>query len=284
MILTLAFRHLKIYFRDKLSVFFSLLSVIIIIGLYVLFLGELVNDPSIDGYRTMMDNWIMSGVIAVGGFTVTLGAYGILVDDKAKKIERDFVVAPIKPRTRIIAYIISTAVIGVIMSIFTLMFAQIYILIYGGPFMKFFTLIKIFGLIVLNVVTASSIIFFIILFVKTSSSYSALATIVGTLIGFLMGIYVPIGQLPAIIQTIIMFFPFAHAGVLFRIVMMEDSLAYVFNGAPAETLQEIQALLGIRFYVDGQPLPIYTHFLVLGGTIALFFLLSMIVLRFKKQK
>jgi multidrug/hemolysin transport system permease protein len=33
-------RNLKVFFRDKSSVFFSLLSAIIIIGLYVLFLGD----------------------------------------------------------------------------------------------------------------------------------------------------------------------------------------------------------------------------------------------------
>ena len=38
MILNLVKRNLKLYFRDKVSVFFSLLGVFIIIGLYVIFL------------------------------------------------------------------------------------------------------------------------------------------------------------------------------------------------------------------------------------------------------
>ena len=33
-------RNLKLFFRDKSSVFFSLLSVLIVLGLYVLFLGD----------------------------------------------------------------------------------------------------------------------------------------------------------------------------------------------------------------------------------------------------
>ena len=141
MILTLASRHLKLYFRDKTSVFFSMLSVFIIIGLYVLFLGELVSNDQIEGYRNMMDQWIMSGVIAVGGFTTTLGAYGILVDDKAKKIERDFVVSPIKPSVRILSYLLSSVVIGTVMSVVTLVFAQIYMMIYGVSLIPFVTLL-----------------------------------------------------------------------------------------------------------------------------------------------
>ena len=36
-------RNLRLFFRDKMSVFFSLLSVFIIIGLYVLFLGDMMT-------------------------------------------------------------------------------------------------------------------------------------------------------------------------------------------------------------------------------------------------
>lgn len=36
-------RNLKLFFRDKTSVFFSLLAVFIIIGLYVLFLGNMMT-------------------------------------------------------------------------------------------------------------------------------------------------------------------------------------------------------------------------------------------------
>lgn len=284
MILTLASRHLKLYFRDKTSVFFSLLSVFIIIGLYVLFLGELVSNDEIEGYRTMMDNWIMSGVIAVGGFTTTLGAYGILVDDKTKKIERDFVVSPIKPAIRILAYLFASVVIGTTMSLVTLVFAQIYIMIYGGPIIGLVTFIKLLGLIVLNVLTSSSMIFLIIMFIKTSTAYSTFSTILGTLIGFLMGIYVPIGNLPTLVQTIIMFFPTSHAGVLFRYVMMEDSMAKVFTGAPAGELESLQEFLGVRYFVGGEPLPIYLHFVILIATMVLFYGVSIIIMRHKKEK
>ena len=38
-------RNLKLFFRDKSSVFFSLLAVLIVIGLYAFFLGnQLVNS------------------------------------------------------------------------------------------------------------------------------------------------------------------------------------------------------------------------------------------------
>lgn len=284
MLLTLTLRHLKIHFRDKVSVFFSLLSVFIIIGLYVLFLGDLVSNGQSGEYRTMMDQWIMSGVIAVSGFTTTLGAYGILVDDKAKKLERDFIVAPIKPAVRILSYLLSAMTIGAIMSVVTLVFAQIYILIYGGPLLDIITILKLLGLIILNVLTSSSIIFFIINFIKTATAFSTVSTIVGTVIGFLMGIYVPLGNLPKAIQIATMFFPTSHAGVLFRMVMMDASMTEVFTGAPVGELTNLQEFLGVRYFINGQIMPVYVHFLVLIGTMVVFFVLSLLVLKYKKTK
>ena len=38
--LAFANRNLKVFFRDKTAVFFSLLAVFIVLGLYVLFLGD----------------------------------------------------------------------------------------------------------------------------------------------------------------------------------------------------------------------------------------------------
>lgn len=284
MLFNLTLRHLKIHFRDKVSVFFSLLSVFIIIGLYVLFLGDLINQGQTGAARSMNDQWIMSGVIAVSGFTTTLGAYGILVDDKAKKLDRDFIVAPIKPAIRVLSYLLSSLVIGTLMSVVTLVFAQIYILIYGGPLFSFLTILKVLGLILLNVLTSSSIVFFIINFIKTTTAFSTISTIVGTIIGFLMGIYVPIGNLPSAMHLIIMLFPSSHAGVLFRQVMMEDSLVKVFQGAPPQERLNMEEFLGVRFVINGTIVPVYVHYLVLIGTILVFYFFSLLTLKYKKSK
>ncbi|MGE4341778.1 MAG: ABC transporter permease [Bacilli bacterium] len=284
MIWTLALRQLKLYFRDKVSVFFSLLSVMIIIGLYVLFLGDIVSSGQGQDYRTMMDQWIMSGVIAVGGFTTTLGAFGILVDDKTKKIDRDFIVAPIKPTVRVLAYLLSALIIGTLMSLVTLVFAQIYILVYGGPLLTLLELVMVFALIILNVLTSSSIVFLLIIFIKTATTFSTVSTIVGTIIGFVMGIYVPIGNLPGAVQTVIKFFPTSHAAVMFRTVMMERSLDQVFLNAPDGERASVEALLGVRYFVNGQVMPLYAHILILAGTMIIFFSAAVLVLRYKKQK
>ena len=85
-------RNLKLFFRDKMTVFFSLLGVLIIIGLYVLFLGDTITSgmQDIPNARFLMDSWIMAGVLAVTSITTTMGAFGIMVDDRHNNLIKDF--------------------------------------------------------------------------------------------------------------------------------------------------------------------------------------------------
>ena len=55
-------RNLKVFFRDRPAVFFSLLSSVIMIGLYVLFLGDVYTSDlkNLQKAGEMMDNWIMA--------------------------------------------------------------------------------------------------------------------------------------------------------------------------------------------------------------------------------
>jgi len=130
MIANMVKRNLRIFFRDKVAVFFSLMGVIIIIGLYVLFLGELISGyvtsvPAIgDGARFLMDSWIMGGVLAAASITTCMGAFGIMIDDKAKHIIKDFQVAPIKRSKLVLSYILSSIIIGIVMSLFTLIWLR----------------------------------------------------------------------------------------------------------------------------------------------------------------
>ena len=145
-------RNLRIFFRDRAAVFFSLLGVFIIIGLYVLFLGDMIqnyvrNVPTVgDASRFLMDSWIMAGVIAAASITTCMGAFGIMIDDNVNQIIKDFKVAPIKNWQLVLGYIVSSILIGLGMSLITLALAEIYIVAFGGTFLPFPVFLKTLGL------------------------------------------------------------------------------------------------------------------------------------------
>jgi multidrug/hemolysin transport system permease protein len=281
----LTIRNLKIFFRDKSSVFFSLLSVLIIIGLYVLFLGDMLvkNMTEIVNARFLMDSWIMAGVLGITSITTTMGAFGIMVDDKYRKISKDFFTAPVKKSTLAGGYILSTFVIGVIMCIISMILGEIYIVASGGEFLPFEAVLKSFGLILLSVISSSSMVFFAVSFFKSQNAFTTASTVIGTLIGFLTGIYIPVGSLPASVQFFVKIFPVAHSASLFRQVFMEYPLSVAFLGAPAERINSFKYDLGVVFKFGPHTVSPFESIVVLILTALLFYGLAIINMSRKKK-
>lgn len=278
-------RNLLIFFRDKTSVFFSLLAVFIIIGLYALFLGDVwVNSfGDMTGVRYLMDSWIMAGLLAVTSVTTTMGAFGIMVDDKTKKIIKDITSSPLKHSRIAGGYILSSYLIGCIMSFITLVLAEIYVVANGGELLGPAALAKVAGLILLSTFANTSIVLFVVSFFKSSNAFATASTIIGTIIGFLTGIYLPIGQLPEGVQWVIKLFPVSHSAVLFRQVMMADPLSVTFAGAPAETVHEFEEMMGVTYEFGGTTATPLLSILVLIATAAVFYVLSIWNLSRKKR-
>ena len=103
------------------------------------------------------------------------------------------------------------------------------------------------------------------------------------MIGFLTGIYIPIGELPAGVQTVIKVFPPSHSALLLRQVMMEDAFKTGFAGAPAGLADGFKEMLGVTFKVGDQIVTPLTSILILVAAGILFLVLSMLSLSRKKR-
>ena len=275
--INLASRSLKIFFRQKSTVFFSLLGVFIIIGLYVLFLGDAWKSsfPGISGAGPLMNGWIIAGIVSVASVTTTMGAFGIMVEDREKKNSKDFFSSPLKRSQIVGGYILGVFVVGVIMSLITFAIGEIYIVSDGGTFLSAASFAELLGVMLLSVLASSSMVFFIVSFMSTASAFSTASTVIGTLIGFLMGIYLPVGTLPATVQWVIKLFPVSHAGALMRQIMLRDPISVSFAGVPESYVEEFREMMGVTFtYGDYTATP-GTHILVLIAVSAVFFLLAL---------
>ena len=273
-------RNLLVFFKDKTSVFFSLLAVFIIIGLYALFLGDVwVNSFSgMTGVRYLMDSWIMAGLLAVTSITTTMGAFGTMVDDKVRKITKDIISSPLKRNSIAGGYILSAYLIGVIMSLIALGLAEIYVVANGGALMSALTLCKVIGLILLSTFTNTSIVLFMVSFFKSTNAFSTASTIIGTLIGFLTGIYLPIGQLPNAMQWVVKVFPVSHSAALFRQVMMADPMSITFANVPAEYVQQFKQEMGVVFQFGETTVSPFVSVGILILTAGIFYGLSILSL------
>lgn len=279
-------RNLKIYFQDKAAVFFSMLSVIIIFALYIFFIGDSISSglKFLPHPNRLMRAWMLAGMLASASITTSLGAYGVMISDRENKTIKDFYSSPVSRRQIAGGYIITGFIISIIMSIFTLIFGEIYMGMIGGAVLDMDILLKLFGVIVLSAFASSAIASFIISFLKTNSAYSAASMIVGTLIGFLVGAYIPIGNLPENVQWLVKYFPCAHSAVLYRQLLMESSIKENFANQPAAVLKETKEILGVVFVYNGHTASAWMSVVALLITGVVFYLLAVLVLIRKENE
>lgn len=277
-------RNMMLFFKDKTAVFFSFMAVIVVLFLYVCFLGDMMIGPLKERLpstaREISDTWIMAGTLGIVSLTTSLSVLGIVIHDKSHHILDDFRISPISRMQISFSYIASTIVITMVVSLVTLLIAQVYIVAYGGQVMNFTTLIKAIGVMLLSILSCTSMLYFFMSFFQSDSSFSNVTTIIGTLSGFLMGIYVPIGSLPSFLQRIIMCFPPSHGAALFRQVMMEDVLSRSFTPQQESALLLFKEEFGLRFYYGSLHSTPTLNIIVLVGVTLVFILL---ILRFRKK-
>lgn len=281
-----AVRNLKVFFKDRAAVLFSLFAVFVIIGLYALFLGDVwvSGNADIPGVRYLMDSWIMAGLLSVTSVTTTMGAFGTMVADKVDKISKDFTASPISSRSIAGGYVLSAILIGIIMSLITFVLAEIYIVASGGALMNAITALKTVGMIVLSTVTNTSLVLFIVSFFESANAFAAASTVIGTIIGFITGIYLPVGELSEGVQMVVKCFPVSHAAALFRQIMMEAPMSESFAGAPAPVVEEFKQMMGVTFKFGDTTVTPTTSILILLGSAAVFYALAIVNLSRKRVK
>ena len=278
-------RNLKVFFRDKTAVFFSLLAVLIVLGLYIFFLGDVWIDsfPNIKGVKNLMNCWIIAGLIGVTSVTANMGAFGTMIEDKSKNKIKDFYVSPIKKSKIVGGYIISSFIVGSMMSVLTLIISQIYLAYSGVDVLNFKELIEVFLVILITSLSNSAMILFIVSLFNSEKAFSTASTIVGTLIGFITGIYLPISMLPDSVQIIVKLFPTSHGISILRQIFMKKQMDISFADIPTNYIDEFKESMGVIYYINDKLISNTTSIFILIVSTIIFFSLAVLVLYRKKK-
>lgn len=241
MVARLVERNVKIFLKDKMGVFFSLLAPLIVLGLYILFLGDIqmqnlesaFKDLPIekDLLKNFVDNWMLAGVISVACVTVSFSAQEIVVKDREKGVIADMLCAPVKRYIISIGYYLSNVIITFFICMIVLIIAFIYMAISGWT-MTAGEVFMSFGLLILSVISSSAIISLICKIIKTSAQHSALVGIISAAIGFFIGAYMPIAIFPKAIQYVTLFIPATYSAGLFRELFMRGALEEIEKVIP----------------------------------------------------
>ncbi len=125
------------------------------------------------------------------------------------------------------------------------------------------------GILALCIFSGSSVTYFLAAWIRSTSGFSSLAAIVGTVIGFFTGIYIAMGVLPEQVQNVTKFLPTTHGAAMMRQVYMEKAMDKVFVLAPPETEKAFQTLFGVvRTWGEKEISICWMAFLLIGSEIA----------------
>ena len=228
-------RNLKIFLKDKANVFFSLLAPLIVLALYALFLGRVQADGILsaldggvqgasDAVHKFCDSWMLAGAMSCACITVPLCACGIIIQDKSRGITADLSVSPVKAWVTPCSYFLSVVAAGLAIGAAVLAVCFIWLAAAGSWFLSAADVFGCLGALVLSVVTSATLLVFVVGFFRSQGAFTALNVILGTVIGFLIGAYMPVTQFPVAIQKITLFIPGSYTAGLFRNFFMGGAL------------------------------------------------------------
>lgn len=234
-------RSLKIFLKDKASVFFSLLAPLIVLGLYLLFLGDIQMDgikaafegaPIDDNLlKSFVDSWMLAGVVSVACVTVSFSVQGITVQDREKGVLNDMLASPISRGIIDLSYLISNFVVTLCICLIVLAVAFVYVAITGWT-LSFVDAVLLIALTIMSVLSASVISTLVGLAFRTSSQHSAFVGIISAVIGFVMGAFMPLSAFPKGVQYVTLFVPATYSAALYRNLFMRGALEKIDAALP----------------------------------------------------
>ena len=278
-ILYLTKRNSLVYLRDRRAVFFSILSMLIVLGLMVIFLGSMNSQDLVSileqygserdvvqdekNAEHLIQLWTLAGILIVNSVTITLTVIGIMVQDEEQNRLASFYVTPIKRGKLVLGYVLAAWFTGAALSILTLAAGELYMFIKGWGLLPASVLAAMCAMIFLNSFVYASLGYLLATFIHSYSAWGGMLTIVGTLVGFAGGIYLPMSAFSEKLQTILKCLPVLQGISLMRRVCLKKITEVTFEGMPSQVMEIFQERMGITLTAGERILSIGEQLLIL---------------------
>lgn len=286
-------RNIKLYFKDKMIFFVSLITPLILIVLFLTFLDKTYEssllafvpegvtlDTSI--VKAFTGSWLFSSIMATSCITVAFCS-NMIVSDKITKAVDDFRITPVKTSTMHISYLLSNFITTFIVCFVAFVISLIYLAIVGW-YLNFVSILLILANMIITILMGSLLASIIGLFISSQGGLSAICTLVSSMYGFLCGAYMPLSQFSETIRAFVSFIPGTYATVLFRQGYMNGILDKIGESLPPEAIDGIRSGFDGNFSFFGNNVPSWAMFLVLFLSVLLLFSIYILCASLKNKK
>ena len=235
-------RNLLLFFKDWQSILFSLLTSIIVLVLYLLFLKgtfvsamqsameqypglvSMIAEKDIDMFANFL---LLTGILGSAMISVPFSCITTLVRDRANKVDYDILATPLKRGQIIFAYFVSAVLSSTLLTGFILAIGLVGISLQGDTHLNAIQLVKSFAVVALGSISASAIFMIVVLFFKSVSACEAFFGILSAASGFVIGAYIPISQFSNGVQTVCNLFPASQITIMLRNILLNGLLEHI---------------------------------------------------------
>ncbi|MGE4341581.1 MAG: ABC transporter permease [Bacilli bacterium] len=289
-------RNILIFFQNKTTLIFSMMAPILILVIYILFMGEFQTDtiramlpPDTrvsDAEIAMVANaWMIAGILGISSLTISLNSMFVAISDRERGIVDDFTASPVRLVNLTLSYFISAFIITFVLSLVFLIVALLYLFFSSGISFTLANVGELLGILTLSSLSAVIFVMCLTAFFKHTSTAASFTGVFSALIGFLIGAYLPSSILPLSIQNVANLLPGSHATGLFRVVLMNPIFERLSTVIPEATLNEIKNNYGFSLNLFGGELNRTHMYTYLGlSIIGLFFIYQIISLIKRRLK
>jgi len=231
-VLTFTQRCIRLFLRDKATVFFSFLSTIILIALYFLFIGKSYADgmsgafgshfPS-DSIYAMVYIQMIAGVLVLNSLSLSIGAFSIIAHDFESRRVDSFLLTPVKPFSLLLSYFAGGFVISLVLNIFTWVLSVLLIGLAFGYWVSLSVMLPVFVVLLFASIVSCSLMLLFTAIVKSSAAIGTFSGVSGTFFGFLCGIYMPYEMLGEGVKTMGSVLPLTHSTIWLKQIVLQDA-------------------------------------------------------------
>lgn len=250
-------RNLAVFRSNRLNVFLSFFSIVIVMGLYVVFLREFIMQSVLDTkldsilVAEFTDRLMIGGLLIVLNTTTCFGVMQLCVADASTGIQRDFLVAPVSKFQMIIGYWFTSIIVSFFFTCLTVIGGECFFYKQYNRPMSIDGMLDIIGVVFSCSVINSGILLCIMKFIKNTTAFSTFGNLYGMMSGFLAGCYLPYTMYPETLRRVLYYFPPMHLTSIMRQLYLRDLSDVIIGRGPGEMKNMLLQLYGVNLVKDG---------------------------------
>ncbi len=294
-ILSLIKRNCLLFIRSSQVVLSSLMSGGILIILYFLFIANLYSNGFNEATGLMLTSkqinaaiytQMIMGVLVINSISLSTGMFTFMARDLETRKTEAFLLTKAKPFQIAMSYLISAIIVSYAINFLILVISFIVIGILTGVWISFLTFLAVSGVLIIVTLAGCAIMLFITSIVRSSVAVGVISGLIGTILGFLCGIYMPYSNMGKGAMYVGSFLPITHFVIWLKQIALGDILSqFGINNELSKTIQK-EAFSASNIGLCGANLPLWLM-IVLGIVFSIgCFILSMFIISrlYKNQK